>query len=735
MLHAPRRFAAVVLLAAWLPGTASAAVRYQEPSPAIVRILDAAPPPVVLISPDRTKLLLLEPAALPTRAELQRPGIDIAGIRINPRNTAATHLATYTAVIARPIGRGETRRIVIPWKAQVANPVWSPDGQRIAFSVVEDAGLSLWVAEARSGESRMLVGPKLNGVLGNPCQWLPESDGLLCREVVARRPTAPAVASDTSDTPVEAGIEQYLSSQLVLIPLSGSERPIGAPGFYSHVDLSPDGSYLLVESLHRPYPAGLPRHRLPARTELWDISGAVLKVMGDRSEVAHRPQSADEVPAGPRRFEWRNDTPATLVWVEALDGGDPSTAAPVRDRMLQLTAPFSGAPTILLEVQGRFQEAVWGSRDLAIVTESWFRTGRTRTWMIDPRVSGGAPKLWSERDPDDRYGDPGRFITGPGPHGRPVLYTSRDGRFAFLAGAGASPTGDRPFLDRLALATRKQVRLWRSEGAYHEEAIALLDPDADLLITRRESISEPLNYFIRDLRKPGAGRLSALTHFEDPSPEYSGVSRQLITFKRPDGVSLSAILYLPAGYRAARGPLPFVLWASTQLFRDTRTASQVPGSPHRFARPNATSPLFFLERGYGVLELSGIPIVAEGKQLSKARYLEQLVSGVKAVVERVVAMGVADSRRLGIGGDVSGGVAADLLEHSELFRAGITETRAESDGVASTVLFKPADANRRQLLVLLPLGDSGPTRESVAQRLAEMTSWMDKYLKAPPKTP
>ncbi len=34
----------------------------------------------------------------------------------------------------------------------------------------------------------------------------------------------------------------------------------------------------------------------------------------------------------------------------------------------------------------------------------------------------------------------------------------------FLRGDGASPEGDRPFLDKLDLATGKTTRLWRSEA-------------------------------------------------------------------------------------------------------------------------------------------------------------------------------------------------------------------------------------------------------------------------------
>jgi dipeptidyl aminopeptidase/acylaminoacyl peptidase len=463
------RYLAAAIAAGLLPYTAVAQSGHSTSSLAAARFLDARPAPVVVLNPGRTRLLILEPAA-----------------------SSSARFATYTALIARPIGRGETRRIVIPWNARVAHPLWSPNGESIAFTVVEESGISLWVAEARSGESRMLAGPVLSGALGNPCQWLPEGGGLLCSKVVTQQP---------------------LSSQLAVVSLTGAERLVGGPGLYSDVQLSPDGRFLLVEARDRSDASPVPNDGFRTRTELWDISGSVVKALGTGGPSADRRRSADEVPSGPRAFEWRNDAAATLVWVEALDAGTPTVAAPVRDRMLQLDAPFSGTPATLLDVQGRIQEAVWGRSDLAMVTESWSGTGRTRTWLIDPSRVGGAPALVSERASADRYADPGRFIMTHNGRGRAVLQTSSDGRFVFLAGVSASPLGDRPFLDRMALASRKLLRLWRSEGSYFEETIALLNQDADLLITRRGSVNVPPNYFIRDLRKPGAGRLSALTEF------------------------------------------------------------------------------------------------------------------------------------------------------------------------------------------------------------------------------
>ena len=262
----------------------------------------------------------------------------------------------------------------------------------------------------------------------------------------------------------------------------------------------------------------------------------------------------------------------------------------------------------------------------------------------------------------------------PSPGGTPVLLTTRDGRFAYLTGDGASTDGDRPFLDRIELATGKTTRLWRSQAPYYESVVTVLDADARRVITRRESVTEAPNYFLRDLR---ANRVTALTEFKDPAPQFAGVTRELIKYKRADGVDLSATLYLPAGYDRSRGPLPFLFWAYPQEFKTAAAAAQVRGSPYRFVRPQGASHLFLLTQGYGVLDDPAMPIVGEGSAEPNDTYIDQLVAGAKAAVDEVVRRGVADRERIAIGGHSYGAfMTANLLAHSDLFRTGIARSGA-----------------------------------------------------------
>jgi dipeptidyl aminopeptidase/acylaminoacyl peptidase len=298
-----------------------------------------------------------------------------------------------------------------------------------------------------------------------------------------------------------------------------------------------------------------------------------------------------------------------------------------------------------------------------------------RTWAINPSNPSQAPRLLWERATDDRYTDPGSFQLTRGPFGQPVLLTSRDGNSAWLTGLGSSPEGDRPFLDKYDLVAGKTQRLFHSEAPYYESVVSVLDGEGVRAVTLRESPNDVPNYFIRDI---ATGKLSQITHAKDPAPEFSGVTHEFVKYKRADGVDLTATVYLPAGYDKQRdGPLPFFLWAYPAEFESAAAASQVSGSAYRFTRPQGSSRLMMLTQGYGVMDNPTIPIVALNGGKPNDTYVEQLVAGAKAAIDKIVAMGVADRDRIGVGGHSYGGfMTANLLAHTSFFRAGIAESGA-----------------------------------------------------------
>jgi dipeptidyl aminopeptidase/acylaminoacyl peptidase len=258
------------------------------------------------------------------------------------------------------------------------------------------------------------------------------------------------------------------------------------------------------------------------------------------------------------------------------------------------------------------------------------------------------------------------------------MLLSADRTKIFLDGLGASAEGDRPFLDEYDLTTKTARRLWRSAAPYYESFVAFIDANRTRALTQRESVTEPANYFVRTLGEADEARaLRPITRFPNPYPQFAAVKKELITYRRADGVSLSGTLYLPPGYKSEAGPLPTLLWAYPREFKDATAASQVRESPYRFIRVSPLGPLPFLLAGYAVLDDPAMPIIGEGTKEPNDTYITQLVASAKAAIDEVVRRGVTDPKRVAVAGHSYGGfMTANLLAHSDLFRAGIARSGA-----------------------------------------------------------
>lgn len=800
----------VLVLAGLAPMLLHAQDGYRQPPEPIRSILDATPTPRVAVSPDNTLLLLLGRPSLAPVAEVAAPYIPMAGQRLNPNTGFPTRAATSTSLALMTIATGDTRTITIPGGAKIGNVRWSPDGKRAAFPMISDAGATLGVLDVATGTVATVGTVRVNGAFGDPCLWMPSSDALVCKTVAATRgaapvaPTAPTgvVAQESFGTKSpertyqdllgnahdEARFTYYGTSQLAIVSLNGTTRTIGTPAIYTSAAPSPDGRYLLTSAMHTPFSYVVPMSRFPLVTDLWSIDGTKVRTVHDRPMAVEQSTAFDAVDAGPRGIAWRADAPATLAWIEAMDGGDPARPSATRDRVVTLSAPFTGAPVQHLAVATRVRGVTWMKNDVAMVTEYWWKSRMTKTWIFNPSTPGATPRLLHDRSAEDAYSDPGSPVMTMTPQGTMVAKMSADRSAFFVTGEGESPAGAQPFVDRVDIATAKATRLWRSQGEQYEEPIALLDDRGARILTRRQSTTEPPNYWVRSLIARMAPR--QLTRFADPAPQFAGITSKLITYSRPDGVQLSATLYLPAGYSAEKdGRLPFFFWAYPQEFKSAKAAAQVRGSPYLFVRPTGASHLFMLTQGYGVLDGPTMPIVGEGDKEPNDTYVEQLTSSAKAAVDKVVELGVADRDRIGVGGHSYGAfMTANLLAHSNIFRAGIARSGAynrtltpfgfqqeerpywEASAIYNRMSpFTYADRIKTPILLIHGMNDDNSGtfpiqsermyaalkgngavvryvqlpgeahgylgRESVGHTLAEMVNWLDQFVKpVKPKT-
>jgi dipeptidyl aminopeptidase/acylaminoacyl peptidase len=688
-----------------LPLAAQNGLTYQKPPAPIEALLDAPPTPVVRVSPDHTTMLIEQPATFPTIADVAQPRYRLAGMRFNPATNGPSREVSTIRLSLQAIGGPEKQIQGLPARLRASRAMWSPDSRHIAFVQKADASapggaaLQLWLIDVDKARAHRLGAFRLNAVLGPPCEWMPDSTALLCRLVPAARGPAPKPAEvpagpnvdenlgkvtpahtyeDLLKTPSdEALFEYYANSQLAVVPLAGVARLLPVHGLIQAAAPSPDGRYALVETLHRPFSYSLPAENFPLQVSVVTLKNAAAKILADRPLVDNLPISFDAVEAGPRDFEWRSDAPATVVWVVAGDGGDPKVKTPVRDRLVQLSAPFEGKGTLLLELPMRFRGVAWGDDHLAVVTEARWSDRHTLLATFDPSAPNGPAKTLYEGSSQDRYHSPGRPVTERNTQGFPVLRVTADGGGIYFFSPGATPAGDQPFVGVMPVAGGTEKIVWRSAAKSYGDPVSLL-ADGKVLV-RQESETTPPNYFTATLSQSGdaAAQLTQVTSFPNPYAGHKLPSKQLLKYKRADGVELTATLWLPAGYDKSQGPLPTLMEAYPAEFKTRSAASQVAGSPYRFPRIGWGSPVFFAQTGYAVLENASIPIVGEGDEQPNDTYVEQLVAGAKAAIDYGASLGVVDRRRVAVMGHSYGAfMTANLLAHSDLFRAGIARSGA-----------------------------------------------------------
>jgi dipeptidyl aminopeptidase/acylaminoacyl peptidase len=778
-------------------------LKYQMPPEPIADIVDAPPTPEVSIDPTNQWLLILQRPNLSSIEELAQPELRLAGIRINPRTNGRSRGRYYIDLKMKSISTEDEFSITgLPENPRIQYVRWSPDGKHIALTITDKEGIYLWIADTESRTARQLIPSKLNGTVGSPFQWLSDNSTLICKALPEDR-GEPPIAPETPANPVieettgkkapartyqdllkdphdEALFEYYCTSRLVRVGIDGSTSELGVSGIIRNAEPSPNGKYILVETIHRPFSYRVPIYRFPYKVEVRDADGKLVKQIADLPLAEEVPIGFDAVPKGPRYFDWRADAPATLYWAEAQDDGDPNKEAEIRDRVYMLPAPFTKEPIPLVSLGLRFDGIEWADGNLALADEFWWKTRQIRTWIIKPNKPKAKPTLLFDRSYEDRYSDPGRPVTKQTSQGTSVLFTVNKGKSFFLMGRGASPEGNRPFLDRFDVNTSETKRLWQSEAPYYERGVMFIDEKGFKFLTSRESITEPPNYFVRDWL---SGDLAQLTHFPHPTPMLKDAQKELIKYTRDDGVQLMGTLYLPPDYNPESGPLPTILWAYPREFKSAQAAGQVTTSPYQFIRVSWGRALPWLTMGYAILDGPTMPIIGEGAQEPNDTYVEQLVASARAAVDELVRRGVTDPDRIAIGGHSYGAfMAANLLAHSDLFAAGIARSGAynrtltpfgfqaeertyweapevyhsmspfmHADKVNEPILLihGAADNNSGTFpvqsqrffhalkghgavarLVMLPYESHGyRARESIMHALWEMTEWLEKYVK------
>ncbi|MGZ5187910.1 MAG: prolyl oligopeptidase family serine peptidase [Kaistella sp.] len=676
---------------------AQESITYQQPSAEILQLADFQRAPSVMMDSKKEWLIFSYRPTYKSLDDLNQEEMKLAGLRVNPvTNISSTITYSNNLKIRRLKDKTEMQVKGLPSNAKISYTIFSPDEKKLAFTNTTAKGVELWVLDLASATARKITGDHLNANLGTPYVWMKDSETLLVKQIPANRssliddkkmiPSGPTVSNsdgkvsqnrtyqDLLKNPQdEANFETLANAELVKVSLNGTQHYFKPAGIYSGMSFSPDGNYLMLTTIQRPYSYIVPLSRFPMTSTVYDTAGNLVKTVNDVPLTEIMPKGFSSVRAGKRNMSWRDDQPSTLVYAEALDGGDQSKNVENRDEIFFWDAPFNSAPKSFFKTNQRFSGIDWSNGDFAIVSDSWYDTRNTKSYLIN--LKNNSSKIIDDRNYQDVYSDPGTFNTTKNQYGRTVIDAKNNK--AYLVGEGFTKNGQFPFIDEVDMSSSAKKRIYTSKLKNSKENIIdILDAKTGNVLVVEQSSNQYPNYSIRNIKN---GKGTAVTHFENPFESIKNVYKEVIKYKRNDGVELTGTLYLPANFdrKNPKEKLPLLIWAYPTEYKDKNTAGQNTQNPNDFTFPSYGSFIYWVNKGYAVLDDAAFPIIGEGKTEPNDTFMPQLVANGKAAIDAVDQLGYIDRNRVAVGGHSYGAfMTANLLTHSKDYACGIARSGA-----------------------------------------------------------
>lgn len=674
-------------------------IDYQKPPASILELVDVERAPIVSIDSKKEQMIFYYRDAFKSLNDLNQPEMRLAGLRINPTTNISSNVSFYNNIKYKRLIDADLKQVAnLPLDARITHTSFSPDETKLAFTNTVVDGVELWIIDLKSLQAKKLTEGILNANSGVPYSWFSNSESLLVKTLPEDRqalikaedalPTGPIVT--TSDGQIsqnrtyqdllknktdETNFETLMTSEIWKINIDGSKVKWKESGLHQNISFSPNGKYVLLTTLTPPYSYLVPYYLFANRTDIYTTDGELVNEFNQTPLLENLPIGFMATETGRRNVSWRLDEPATLYWAEAQDGGDPAIIVPYRDKVYQLAAPFTGTPQYLTKTANRYAGIYWGNDKYALLLDQWWNTRNQKIYLFNPSDNSLEPTVITDRNYQDVYSNPGSPHTERNKFDRNVLTIKNDNIYLF--GDGYTANGQFPFIDELNLKTLKKKRLYTS--AYTdkvENLFSFIDINKGTVLTRIQSPIEYPNYYIQNINDKKDP--TPLTAFENPFKSISNVHKEVINYKRSDGVELTGTLYLPAGYdMTKKEKLPMIMWAYPTEYKDKSSAGQNTTNPNSFTYLSYGNPIYWVTRGYAVLDDAAFPIVGEGDTEPNDTFIDQLVANAKAAIDAVDSLGYIDRKRVAVGGHSYGAfMTANLLSHSDLFAAGIARSGA-----------------------------------------------------------
>ena len=674
-------------------------IKYQKPSDEILDLVEFERPPSVQYDDDKNYMVFLYRDNYKSISDLSEKELRLGGLRINPKTNIGSRVTFYNNVKIKKLkSKNSSAEQVsgLPDNPKLTNFAWSPDETKIALTNTTENGVELWVLDLETASVVKLTEAILNANIGGVITWQADSQSMLVKTLSKNRKPLIDTSSIVPDGPTisnnygakaqnrtyqdllknksdEHNFEQLATSSIHKVSLNGSKEKWLDDAMYRTISFSPDGNYVMVSQIKKPFSYLVTYGRFPSQTDIFDKQGKLITNLLDTPLIEELPKGRMSTRTGKRSYSWRTDKPSTLIYVKALDGGDPALEANYRDEVFEIAAPFNGEGKSLVKTINRFSGIDWGTENLAIAYDYWWDTRNRKAYAFNPSNPESMPKTIYDRNYQDVYNDPGSFLKSRNSFNRSVLQIYKGN--AFLRGSGFTKEGQFPFIDKINTTSFEKTRVYQSKYTDKVESIQDFDPVKNEIIVRIESPTEFPNYYSK---KTNSRRLNQITNFENPFLELQNVKKQVITYKRDDGLELSGVLYLPLEYdEEKKEKMPMILWAYPREYKDRQSASQSTNNSNEFTYPYYGSMIYWVTKGYVVLDDASFPIIGEGDEEPNDSFRKQLVANGKAAIDAVDKMGYIDRSKVAVGGHSYGAfMVANLLSHSNLYAAGIARSGA-----------------------------------------------------------
>ncbi len=649
------------------------------------------------MSPDGDHFLVVHTTALSTLELMSRPTYRLAELELRPQTDRLWHLDTYgiDGFGIFSLQRGQTIGIELPDGAFASDFTWSPAGDHIAFLAHLTTHTEVWTADVRTGRARSLspkrvlatIGTSARGQGSNPSgmlQWTPDGsivtlmvpgtradeaprnpvpDGPVVRRTRDRAMSTRTYPNLLNDTHDEYLFEHYTTSQITKISPDGTTSPVGTPGMYQNISVSPDGGHVIASRLERPFSYRTSYRGFPRRTVLMDLaSGTEVELDYSPLQEGRRPGGDD----GRRDFAWLPDGSGLGFLDRAKkDEEDPDADRP--DRFMRSQAPFNLEDAEILAESENSIARISVSLDGTLAFGNVSKDGEQGIayWRLGGALEPSMMLGFHESDgPTDDAGSLWTARTGNG-LSYAILSSSADA--AYLRGEGFKEDfRPQPFIDRINLTDSTSTRVFEGSSDYFEQPLVALDPDMNRLVVSRESSSEfPNSYLVED------GDWTVLTRNLDPFPEITAATRIDFEFERRDGLTVQGRVSLPVGYQDGE-KVPAIFWTYP---REYTTPERYEHAAIRSRNKNAFTHMswlrwsnLWLTQGYALV-YPDIPIVGENYNDT---YIGNLVDAMYGAIRAVDGLNVIDIDLIGHGGHSYGAFAtANILANAPFFKAGI----------------------------------------------------------------